>query len=128
MGEDSLDQPLLVFDGDCAFCKAWAEYLKRGTGERVLYAPYQEVGSRFPRISPAEFTASVKLILPDGEVRSGAQAVFSAFQEMPGRRWMLELYHRVPGAAAISEAAYRVIARHRSLAYRATKQIGRAHV
>jgi len=45
---DSLDPPVLVFDGDCAFCRAWVEYWQRLTGERVRYTPYQEIDSRFP--------------------------------------------------------------------------------
>ena len=42
------------------------------------YAPFQEVGERFPQVSREEFAAAVKLILPDGEVRSGAHAVVTA--------------------------------------------------
>ncbi len=119
--EDFPHRPLLVFDGDCSFCKALVEYGKRITGERVEYAPYQEVGPRFPRIAPEDFASAVKLILPDGEVRSGAHAVFSTFERTPGKGWMLELYTRIPGVAPISETAYRAVARHRSLAYRVTK-------
>ncbi len=119
MGE-ALDRPLLVFDGDCSFCRACVDYGKGLTGDRVNYAPYQEVGPRFPQIGKAEFAAAVKLILPDGEIRSGAHAVFSTLQPVPGKGWMLQLYERLPGAAAVSEAGYRIIAGHRSFAYRVT--------
>ena len=43
MAENSLDRPLLVFDGECPFCRAWVDYWKRLTGDRIDYAPYQEV-------------------------------------------------------------------------------------
>src|ERR1700726_2622488 len=102
MEEDLCDRPLLVFDGDCSFCKALVDYGKRITGERVRYAPYQQVGPRFPRIAPEDFASAVKLILPGGEVRSGAHAVFSALERTPGRGWMLELYTRIPGVAPIA--------------------------
>jgi predicted DCC family thiol-disulfide oxidoreductase YuxK len=121
MEEHVPDRPLLVFDGDCSFCKALVDYGKQITGERVRYAPYQEVGPQFPRISREDFASAVKLILPGGEVRSGAHAVFSALERTPGKGWMLELYSRIPGVAPISETAYRAVARHRSLAYRVTK-------
>jgi lipase maturation factor 1 len=121
MEEHVPDRPLLVFDGDCSFCKALVDYGKRITGERVRYAPYQEVGPQFPRISPQDFASAVKLILPGGEVRSGAHAVCSALESTPGKGWMLELYSRIPGVRPISETAYRAVARHRSLAYRVTK-------
>ena len=77
MAENSLDRPLLVFDGECPFCRAWVDYWKRLTGDRIDYAPYQEVGARFPGISPEQFATAAKLILPNREVRSGAHAVLS---------------------------------------------------
>ena len=117
---EALDRPLLVFDGDCSFCRACVDYGKRLIGDRIRYAPYQEVGAQFPQIEEAEFAAAVKLILPEGEVRSGAHAVFSALQTAPGKGWMLWLYERIPGAQAVSEAGYRAVAGHRSLAYRVT--------
>jgi predicted DCC family thiol-disulfide oxidoreductase YuxK len=33
--------PLLIFDGDCGFCRIWVEYWKRLTGDLVAYGPYQ---------------------------------------------------------------------------------------
>ena len=121
MPEDSLDRPLLVFDGECPFCCAWVDYWKRLTGDRIAYAPFQEVGARFPKISREEFANAVKLILPDGEVRSGAHAVFSALATVPEKQATLWSYEKIPGFAAASEAAYGVFARHRSFFYRVTK-------
>lgn len=121
MDDDSLGRPLLVFDGECPFCRAWVEYWKRLTGERVLYVAYQEVGQRFPNVPQADFASAVKLILPGGEVRSGAHAVFTLLALLPGRRWMLWFYLHVPGFALVAETAYGIISRHRSFCYRATQ-------
>ena len=121
MDENLLDRPLLVFDGDCSFCKAWIHYWKGLTGDRLLYEPYQEAGSRFPDIRKEQFASAVQLILPNGEVRSGAHAVFSALESVPGNGWMLRLYDHVPGVEAVTEAGYRVVARNRSLGYSLTK-------
>jgi predicted DCC family thiol-disulfide oxidoreductase YuxK len=120
MDKLSLDRPMLVFDGECPFCRVWVEYWKRLTGEQILYEPFQEVGSQFPQISQGDFASAVKLVLPDGEVRSGAHAVFSALDAARGRRWMSWFYERVPGFAAASETIYGAIARHRAVAYRVT--------
>jgi predicted DCC family thiol-disulfide oxidoreductase YuxK len=114
-------RPWMIFDGDCGFCRAWIEYWKTRTGEKVRYAPYQEAGDQFPQISREEFAAAVKLILPDGEVRSGAHAVFSALAALPAGRRMLGLYERLPGARPFCEITYRVIARHRTLGYQLTR-------
>ena len=121
MPEYSLDRPLLVFDGECPFCRAWVDYWKHLTADRIAYATYQEVGPRFPEISREEFATAVKLIPPHGEVRSGAHAVFSALAIVPEKRSALWAYEKIPGFAAASEAAYRVFARHRSFFYRVTK-------
>jgi predicted DCC family thiol-disulfide oxidoreductase YuxK len=114
------DKPLLVFDGDCAFCRSWVDYCKRLTGDRILYEPYQEASSRFPHIAAEEFARAVKLVLPDGEVRSGAYAAFSVLASVPGRSGLLRTYEHFPGFAALAERAYGVVARYRSFFYRMT--------
>jgi hypothetical protein len=58
----------------------------------------------------------VVLVSPDGEVFEGAEAVFRSLAKAPGRQWPLEAYRRIPGFAAIAEAAYRLVARHRTAA------------
>ena len=123
MDENSLDRPLLIYDGDCSFCKAWIHYWKTLTRERVLYAPCQEASFRFPDIPKDQFASAVQLILPNGEVRSGAHAVFSTLQSVSGKGWMLRLYDHFPGVEAITEAGYRVVARNRSLGYSVTKSL-----
>jgi predicted DCC family thiol-disulfide oxidoreductase YuxK len=120
---DSLDQPLLVFDGDCSFCRAWVEYWQRLTVDRVLYTPYQEVGDRFPDLPPKDFASAVTLFLPGGEAQSGAHAVFSLLALLPGKNWTLWLYARLPGFAWITELVYRIVARHRSFCYWATRAL-----
>jgi lipase maturation factor 1 len=104
MDRDQLSHPLLVFDGDCSFCRAWVEYWKDLTGDQVGYSPLLEVGERFPQVSQQQFRSAVQLILPGGEVRSGAHAVFTVLASMPDRRWMLRLYERLPGVAALCDA------------------------
>ena len=118
---DSLDRPVLGFDGDCAFCRAWVEYWQRLTGEQVLYTPYQEIDNRFPSLPQKDFASAVTLFLATGEVRSGAHAVFSLLALVPGKSWMLWLYVQIPGFAWIAEMVYGVVARHRSFCFWATR-------
>jgi len=115
------ERPLVVFDGDCSFCRAWVDRWRQITGDRADYVAFQEIGERFPEIPREAFSASVQLILPDGEVFSAAHAVFRLLALVPGRSVPLWLYQRVPGFRPASEAAYRLIARHRSLGYRITQ-------
>ena len=112
--------PLLIFDGECDFCRIWVEYWKLRTGGLVAYAPFQEAASQFPDIPPEDFARSIHLALPEGEMLTGAHAVFRALSFAPGVPWLLEMYRRVPGFAPISELVYRFIAAHRPLFFRVT--------
>ena len=73
---DTLNKPLLIFDGQCGFCRIWIEYWKKLTGDRVAYEPFQEAADRFPQIPLEDFARAVQLVRTDGTVVSGAQAVF----------------------------------------------------
>jgi len=115
------DRPLLVFDGDCSFCRAWVDHWHLISGDRADCVAYQELGDRFPEIPREAFTASVQLILPDGGVFSAAHAVFRLLAFAPGRSVPLWLYQRVPGFRQVSETVYRLIARHRPFGHRITQ-------
>lgn len=111
MTDDS--KPLLVYDGDCDFCRKWITRWRRASGEGVDYAPYQEAAARFPQLQPERFKSAVHLIEPDGRISQGAEAVFRSLSYTPGRGWWLWLYLRVAPFAALSEWGYRQVARHR---------------
>ena len=113
--------PLLVFDGDCGFCRIWVDYWRRLTGDRVAYAPYQEVSQQFPQVSEAEFQYAVQLFLPDGRVLSGAHAVFLAISHTPGQGWLLWLYQNLWGFPVLAQLIYRFVSAHRSSFYYPTR-------
>ena len=121
--DSSLDRPMLVFDGECSFCRLWIEYWQKLTGDRVQYGSFQEVGDRFPDFRQRDFASAVTLFLPSGEAQSGAHAVLSLLGLLPGKSWMLWLYLHLPGFALIANLAYRVIARHRSFCSWATRML-----
>src|SRR5262245_21968024 len=108
-----LKRPLLVFDGDCTFCRTWIARWQNATADAVDYAPSQQVAAQFPEIEAAGFRESVVLIEPDGRVSHAAEAVFRSRAAAPGRGLGLWCYQRVPGFAWASELAYRIVARHR---------------
>lgn len=102
-------KPLLVYDNDCDFCRYWIAQWQHITGDRIDYAPYQEVASQFRDIPLSAYESSVQLILENGTVFSGAEAVFRALDN----RLSLWCYNRLPGFASISEGVYRLVAQHR---------------
>jgi lipase maturation factor 1 len=110
------EKPLLIFDGDCHFCRRWIERWRELTGSAIDYAPFQEAGERFPEIRREDFEQAFHFIAKDGTVFRGAEAVFRSLGTVRRRRWLLLCYEHVPGFPAITETAYRVIARNRKLA------------
>ncbi len=107
-------KPTLIYDGRCGFCKIWIHYWRQLTGDRVEYAPSQEVGNLYPQIPPEAFKESVQLVRPDGTVASGARAVYETLR-------MQKIYESSRVIAGVSEAAYRFIAHHRDLFYQVTR-------
>ena len=114
------DKPVVVFDGDCGFCRFWIERWRSISGDRLDYEPYQEAAARFPEIAVDEFRRAVQLVLPDGRIFAGAAAVVRALAEIPGRGHWLSIY-RIPGVSAVVDVAYRLIADHRGAAMRITR-------
>jgi lipase maturation factor 1 len=121
-------KPLLVWDGDCDFCRGWIARWRRITGDRVEYATYQEVATQFPDLPRSRFERAVQLIEPDGEHSEAAEAVFRSLAYAPGSGWPLELYRSVPGFAAVSEWLYRLVADHRPAFTRLTRWVWGRHV
>ncbi len=52
-------KPLLVYDGDCGFCKLWIARWREITADRIDYAPLQEAAARFPEVPREAFEHAV---------------------------------------------------------------------
>ena len=110
------EKPLLIFDGDCLFCRRWIERWRELTLGAVDYAPFQEAAERFPEIPRDHFGEALHFIDVDGRVHRGADAVFRSLGKARAERGLICGYDHVPGFALFTEAAYRVVARHRMMA------------
>jgi lipase maturation factor 1 len=113
-------KPLLIYDGDCGFCKLWISRWKQLTADKVDYAPYQEVASQFPQIPAEDFRKSVQFVDQDGSVTKGAKAVFQSLR-YANKKWMLWCYENIPGVAPISEWFYQLVAKHRPFFFSITR-------
>jgi predicted DCC family thiol-disulfide oxidoreductase YuxK len=112
-----LERPLVIWDGDCGFCRRSVDHLRARAGERIAFEPYQSAHARFPQVPPEAFAESVHLVEPDGGVSRGAEAVYRALA-IAGSRLPLLAYRWLPGFARASEWGYRLVAAHRPLAAR----------
>ncbi len=108
-------KPLMIWDGECHFCRRWIERWREITAGEVDYATYQEAADRFPEIPLEQFQRAVAFIEPDGKTFFAAEAVYRSLACRSSRKWMAWSYDQVPGFAAISEIAYGFVARHRKV-------------
>ena len=108
-------KPLMIWDGECHFCKRWIERWREITAGKVDYATYQEAATRFPEIPIEQFKRAVAFIELDGEAFFAAEAVYRSLRYRSSKKWLTWSYDHVPGFAGISETAYKFIARHRGL-------------
>jgi predicted DCC family thiol-disulfide oxidoreductase YuxK len=121
-------RPLLIFDGDCSFCRGWiARWLHR-VGDRLDVAPFQEVADRFPAIPRERFARGVQLVMPDGTHCEAAEAVYRSLALAPGGGAPLWLYRHLPLFAPTSEWCYRVVADHRPTFERLTRLLWGGHL
>ena len=111
----------MIWDGECHFCKRWIERWREITAGKVDYVAYQQAAAQFPEIPVEQFNHAVAFIEPDGKTFFAAEAVYRSLRYRPSQKWLAWSYEHVPGFAAISESAYKFIARHRTLGSTVTR-------
>src|SRR5258708_5766984 len=114
-------KPLIIWDGDCHFCRRWIERWREITRGEVDYATSQESAGRFPEIPREQFQRSVIYIETDGSIFSGADAVFRSLRCRSSKKWLAWSYEHVPGFAPASESLYRIVACNRRFASAITR-------
>ncbi len=108
-----LTRPVLVYDGDCTFCRSCARLLER-IGPRAQVVPWQLTDLEPLGISAAEAKEAVQWVGADGTVHSGHEAIAAAliaagpFWRVLGRALLL------PGVSWLAARGYRLVAANRS--------------
>ena len=115
------NNPVVVFDGDCRFCRRWMRRYWNLSHLDIAWSSYQSGSSQFPGISEEQFRQALHVIEPDGTARRGAAAFFRLQQLVGLRSWPLWLHEHIPPFRILTEAIYRFTARHRSSAEVASK-------
>ncbi len=111
VGQMSL--PVLVFDGDCAFCSSSIRVAKRLIRRMPPAVPYQRAPLDRLGLTDEQCRAAVQYVARDHRVHSAHDAV-SALLLGAGRGWwFLGAALRVPGVHWLSGVVYRWVARNR---------------
>jgi predicted DCC family thiol-disulfide oxidoreductase YuxK len=104
--------PVLVFDGDCAFCTSCARLLER-IGPQAEIVAWQVADLDELGTTAAQAGEAVRWIEADGTVRAGHEAIAAALGTA-GWGWRIAGRAIVlPGASSLAAAAYRLVARNR---------------
>jgi predicted DCC family thiol-disulfide oxidoreductase YuxK len=106
------ERPVLVYDGDCAFCTTCARLLER-IGPDAEIVAWQLTDLAELGITEEQATDAVQWVQIDGTVRSGHEAI-AAVLSTAGRIWRIAgRLLLLPGITWMAAKAYRLVADNR---------------
>ncbi len=107
---------VLIYDAECPMCRASALWLMRLalSQHRLEILPCRAGvrATRFPQISEAACLTAMQLVLPDGRVLAGADAVPELLRRIRGLGWLAAVF-ALPGMRPLARLVYGWIARNR---------------
>ncbi len=110
MPEADREQPLLLYDGNCALCRGTIDWIRRMLPVLPDVQPFQETDLGALGVSRAEASRSIQWIEPSGRV-SAAHVAAARLLVYNGGGWaLLGRLMFVPPVAWIAAAAYRFVA------------------
>ena len=107
----------IFFDGACPLCRREiAHYLARDTSRRLVAVDIVQDTAPLAAIGVSQADALAVLHVQDGggRVLTGAAAFLAIWDRLPRWRLLARTIRAVPGAVALLERAYRVIAPRRT--------------
>ncbi len=105
----------LIYDGECPLCAKAVAWVQANARPQTLdYVTCQSVdrAQRFPAMTEAQCMQAMQLVMDDGAVYSGDEALPVLLSMLRRWLWLARLF-RLPGIAFLSPAAYRFVARNR---------------
>ena len=115
MIEDLEERTVVVYDGDCAFCRrSIAAIQSRDRHNQFAYLPRKTPGleERYPQLALEDFDSGIRVVGQDGTVHVGADGIHQIASGLPYfRRWAW-LYH-APGVHGVTRRMYAWVAANR---------------
>ena len=106
-------RPVLLFDGDCAFCTTCVGLVRRWIRPDAEILAWQLTDLGPLGVSEAEATEALQWIGPDGGVRSGHEAVAAMLISAGPLYRVAGRFLLLPGISALAAVAYRLVAANR---------------
>jgi predicted DCC family thiol-disulfide oxidoreductase YuxK len=106
----------LIYDAECSMCRASALWLMR----RALSSGALEIlpcrssvrRARFPQVTEEACLTAMQLVLPDGRILSGADAVPELLRRIRGWGWVAGVF-ALPGVRPLGRRVYAWVAQNR---------------
>jgi predicted DCC family thiol-disulfide oxidoreductase YuxK len=109
----SVGLPVLVYDGDCAFCTSSVRLLERAVSRRPNIVAWQHVDLDELGLTREACEAAVQWIGHDGERCSGERAIAQVFRNAGGLWKIVGVVLSLPGIRWLAGVVYRWTARNR---------------
>lgn len=108
------ERPTVVFDGSCGFCRDTVDLVARwDRARRLVLVPFQDADRVAALgLTQPDVAAALHLVLPDGRVFAGADAVAELLRLLPRLRWAAGVF-RIPGVRPAARRVYAWVARRR---------------
>jgi predicted DCC family thiol-disulfide oxidoreductase YuxK len=109
---------VLIYDGDCPMCRASALWLLRramaGGARDLEILPCRSPARRrrYPQVTDEACLTAMQLVLPDGRVLAGADAVPEILRRIPRWRWLAGIFDQ-PAVRPLARRLYRWVADNR---------------
>jgi predicted DCC family thiol-disulfide oxidoreductase YuxK len=113
VAQSPIQSPILIFDGDCAFCTTSARWLQGKLGGSVLVEPWQFTDLAAYGTTAERATYEVLWVDQAGRIHGGAQA-FARWLIHSGGVWrVLGTVITLPPVRWLAAGVYRLIANNR---------------
>lgn len=109
---DARARPVLLYDGDCAFCTSCARLIRR-IGPDAEIVAWQLTDLAGLGVTEEQASEALQWVQADGTVRSGHEAI-AAMLSTAGRAWRIAgRVLLLPGVSWMAARAYRLVAENR---------------
>jgi predicted DCC family thiol-disulfide oxidoreductase YuxK len=109
-----LTRPVLVYDGQCGFCRDWVSRLERWglRGMDLLPSQRRQERGDLPSLSDDQVDREMVVVLPDRRVLGGGAAMGEVWGRVPRLR-LIAMLLSLPGISVLRDAGYRWVAARR---------------
>jgi len=105
--------PVLVYDGDCAFCTRSVRFIERRISRHPRIVAWQHADLEPLGLTAEMCETAVQWVGTDGSVASGHRAVARTLIHGGGLWWVMGRIILLPGISSVSALVYRWVARNR---------------